>query len=413
LEVNEEVSDAYVNKPPLPRQYAESLLVMEEGRGCRISDRAGREYLDMGAGIAVNSLGYGRSDLAEIAAEQMRKLIHVSNLFTTGPAVELAEKIISAGPPRGSKLEFEAVHFGNSGAEANETALKYARLYSNCKRGDGHHRLLAFSGGFHGRTMGALSLTENPQYRLPFGPLIPGVTILPLNDEQALRDTLDESFAAVIIEPIQGEGGLHKPDKNFARALNSLCRQYDVLLIADEIQSGLGRCGELYASSLLGLEPDIITLAKPLAAGLPLSAVLIPSRVNRLLKPGFHATTFGGGPLTTAIASAAWDLLTDPILMKEVSRKGLFLESLLKEGLWKLGIPGEIRGIGMLRGLRLRGGKYDSSWCSKVLRKALDAGLIILKSGSNVLRLAPPLVISDDELAEGTRILFNTLKGTI
>lgn len=405
--------DAYVNNPPLPRQYAERLLVMEEGHGCRISDRSGRKYLDMGAGIAVNSLGYGRSDLAEIAAGQMRKLIHVSNLFTTGPAIELAEKIIAAGPPRGSKLKFEAVHFGNSGTEANETALKYARLYAGSKRGEGHHGLLAFSGGFHGRTMGALSLTANPQYRLPFGPLIPGAAILPLNDEEALRNTLDESFAAVIIEPIQGEGGLHKPSRIFAETLSSLCRQYDVLLIADEIQSGLGRCGELYASSLVGLEPDIITLAKPLAAGLPLSAVLLPSKVNRPLTPGLHATTFGGGPLTTAIASAAWDLLNDPSFMKEVCRKGLLLESLLNRGLKSLGVPGEVLGIGMLRGLRLKNGKYDSSWCGRVLENALDAGLIILKSGLDVLRLAPPLIISDDELAEGAHILFDIIKKAI
>jgi len=405
--------DAYASKPPLPRQYAENLLVMEKGRGCRISDRSGREYLDMGAGIAVNSLGYGRLDLAEIAAKQMRKLIHVSNLFTTGPALELAEKIIAAGPPRGSTSKFEAVHFGNSGSEANETALKYARLYASDKRGDGHHGFLAFSGGFHGRTMGALSLTANTQYRLPFNPLIPDALILPLNDEEALRNTLDESFAAVIIEPIQGEGGLHKPNEAFVRTLNALCRQYDVLLITDEIQSGLGRCGELYASSLIGLEPDIITLAKPLAAGLPLSAVLIPSKINQLLKPGLHATTFGGGPLTTAVASATWDLLNDPVFMEEVNRKGAFLESLLNEGLKSLGIPGEVRGIGMLRGLHLVDEKYDSSWCNKVLKKTLEAGLIILKSGLDVLRLAPPLVISYDELTEGVHILFDTIKEAI
>jgi len=407
------VLDAYVNNPPLPKQYAESLLVMEEGQGCRISDRAGREYLDMGSGIAVNSLGYGRLDLAKIAAEQMRKLIHVSNLFTTGPALELAKKIIAAGPPRESTLQFEAVHFGNSGAEANETALKYARLYANGRRGEGHHGLLAFSGGFHGRTMGALSLTANAQYRLPFSPLIPGAVILPLNDEEALRNTLNENFASVIIEPIQGEGGLRNPDKNFVGTLNSLCRQYDVLLIADEVQSGLGRCGELYASSLVGLEPDIITLGKPLAAGLPLSAVLIPSKVNRFLKPGLHATTFGGGPLTTAVASATWDLLNDPALMKEVSRKGSLLESLLNEGLKSLGIPGEVRGLGMLRGLRLKDEQYDSSWCGEIVKKALDAGLIILKSGLDVLRLAPPLIMSDDELAEGGRILFSIIKEAI
>jgi len=407
------LKDSYVRKPPLPRQYAENLLVMEEGHGCRISDRSGFEYLDMGSGIAVNSLGYGRLDLAEIAAKQMRKLIHVSNLFTTAPAVELAEKIIAAGPPKGSNLKFEAVHFGNSGSEANETALKYARLYARSKRDEGHHLLLAFSGGFHGRTMGALSLTANPQHRLPFSPLIPGAKILPLNDEQELLNTLNESFSAVIIEPIQGEGGLQKPEKSFVRTLNSLCRQYDVLLIADEIQSGLGRCGELYASSLVGLKPDIITLAKPLAAGLPLSAVLIPSKINQLLKPGLHATTFGGGPLTTAIASATWDLLRDPTLMKEVNRKSLLLESLLSEGFKGLGVRGEIRGFGMLRGLRLRDEKYDSSWCEGVIRNALDAGLIVLKSGLDVFRLAPPLVISDDDLTEGVQILFDTIKNAI
>ncbi|MCK5251066.1 MAG: aminotransferase class III-fold pyridoxal phosphate-dependent enzyme, partial [Spirochaetaceae bacterium] len=199
--------EAIVNHPPLPKQYGEKLLVFDHGEGCRLIDRAGKRYLDMGSGIAVNALGYGRTDLADVAAKQMRKLVHVSNLFATEPQLELAEKMISVPVPGGNHASFEAVHFGNSGAEANETAIKYARLYAKTRRGAGHHRLIAFTNSFHGRTMGALSLTASPAYREPFEPLIPGVDILPLNDVQALLSAFDGTVAAVMVEPIQGEGG--------------------------------------------------------------------------------------------------------------------------------------------------------------------------------------------------------------
>lgn len=396
--------------PPLPRQYGESLLVFEHGEGCRLFDRAGKQYLDLGSGIAVNSLGYGRDDLAEIAAEQMKKLIHVSNLFATEPQLELAGKIINASAPGGVHAHFEAVHFGNSGTEANETAIKYARLYAGNRRGEGHHRLVSFTNSFHGRTMGALSLTANPAYREPFGPLIPGVEILPFNDTETLVSTLDETVCGVMIEPVQGEGGLNIVSREFAETLNSLCRKFDILLIADEVQTGMGRCGTMYACSMVGLEPDIITLAKPLAGGLPLSAVLVPNRVNAMLKPGHHATTFGGGPVTTSVASAVWDIMANPDFLAETRRKGNLLESLLTEGLFELGIEGEVRGAGLLRGLRLLGNKYDGGWCSTILKSAMDEGLILLKTGADVLRIAPPLVISDVELAEGVSLLFKIIK---
>lgn len=396
--------------PPLPRQYGESLLVFEHGEGCRLFDRAGKQYLDLGSGIAVNSLGYGRDDLAEIAAEQMKKLIHVSNLFATEPQLELAGKIINSSAPGEAHAQFEAVHFGNSGSEANETAIKYARLYAGNRRGEGHHRLVSFTNSFHGRTMGALSLTANPAYREPFGPLIPGVEILPFNDIEALVSTLDETVCGVMIEPVQGEGGLNIVSREFAETLNSLCRKFDILLIADEVQTGMGRCGTMYASSMVGLEPDIITLAKPLAGGLPLSAVLVPAGVNAMLKPGHHATTFGGGPVTTAVASAVWDIMADPDFLAETRRKGNLLESRLTEGLFELGIEGEVRGAGLLRGLRLLGDKYDGGWCSTILKSAMDEGLILLKTGADVLRIAPPLVISDVELAEGVSLLFKIIK---
>jgi len=403
-------ADAIVKHPPLPKQYGEELLVFDYGEGCYLFDRSGKRYLDMGSGIAVNALGYGRSDLADIAAAQMRKLIHVSNLFATEPELELAGKIIAAAAPGGSQASYEAVHFGNSGSEANETAIKYARLYAKTRRGEGHHRLIAFSNSFHGRTMGSLSLTANPAYREPFTPLIPGSEILPFNDIKSLEKALDGTVAAVMIEPIQGEGGLHIVNRDFARTLNTLCRRYDVLLISDEVQTGLGRCGSLYASGIVGLEPDMITLAKPMAGGLPLSAVLVPAKVNALLKPGHHATTFGGGPVTTAVASAVWDILSEPAFMAETCRKGELLESLLAAEIKKTGMKGEVLGAGLLRGFRFQDDKYDGAWCSRIIGEARNEGLIILKTGADVLRLAPPLVISDKELKEGVNLLFKVIK---
>ena len=306
---------AYVSNPPLPKQYGDELLVFTHGKGCRLFDRAGKSYLDMGAGIAVNALGYGRDDLAQIAADQMRRLVHVSNLFATEPQLELAGKMLSVRIPGNAHAHFEAIHFGNSGSEANETALKYARLYSKDRKGEGHHRLIAFTNSFHGRTMGALSLTANPAYREPFGPLIPGCEILPFNDVSALEAALDDTVSAVIIEPVQGEGGLNPVSREFAKALNRLCRQYDIMLIADEVQTGLGRCGSFFATGLVGLEPDMITLAKPLAGGTPFVSRIgacrgkytietRPTRHHFRWRTGNHSSRFGclGHPLGTGIS---------------------------------------------------------------------------------------------------------------
>ncbi len=361
-------TEAYVTNPPLPRQYGDELLVFSRGEGCRLFDRAGNSYLDMGAGIAVNALGYGRNDLAGIAREQMRRLVHVSNLFATEPQLELAEKMLSARIPGNAHANFEAVNFGNSGAEANETALTYARLYSKSRKGEGHHRFIAFTDSFHGRTMGALSLTANPAYREPFEPLIPGCEILPFNDVSALEAALDATVSAVIVEPVQGEGGLNLVSRDFAKALNRLCRQHDIMLIADEVQTGLGRCGSFFGAGLVGLEPDMVTLAKPLAGGLPLSAVLVPSGVNDLLKPGHHATTFGGGPVTTAVAGAVWNILSEPAFLADTRRKGELLELLLANGLKELNESGEVRGAGLLKGLRLTKTEYNGEWCGCGIR---------------------------------------------
>ncbi len=400
-------NDGMVHTSPLPKQFSSDLLVLEKGEGVHLRDAKGNEYLDFGAGIAVNALGYGREDLAEIAAAQMKKIIHTSNLYTTKPTLELGAKLTASGP-------FAAVHFGNSGAEANEAAIKYARAYSMRKKGPGHHKLLCFDHAFHGRTMGALSVTPTAAYRDPFEPLVPGVEVCTYGDETELERKLDPSFAGVIVEVVQGEGGLRVMKESFAKALNNLCRKNDVILIADEVQTGLGRTGHVYASRAVGLEADIITLAKPLAGGLPLSATLIPEKINSLLKLGDHGTTFGGGPVTTAVASKVWDMVTDAGFLAAVKEKGERLGVLLSETAKEFSLGtvriGEVRGMGMLRGLEVLASEEKTADVMKaILAKAQEAGLLVLRSGKNIIRIAPPLVISKDELAEGVALLKKAL----
>ena len=400
--MNDTDKTAMIKNPPFPKNYAETFLQIEGGNGVYLKDTAGKTYLDFGSGIAVNALGYGREDLADIASEQMKKLIHISNIYTTEPAVKLAQALTSAG-------DFAAVHFGNSGAEANEAALKYARLYSLNKKGEGHHKFLSFSNGFHGRTMGALSVTATEKYKKPFTPLLPGCDVIDYNSVEQLKALKNpDEYAAVIVEVVQGEGGLVSLSEEMVQELNRFCSDNDVLLIADEIQTGVGRTGTVFASAGAGLKADIITLSKPLAAGLPLSATLIPNRVNDLLKPGDHGTTFGGGPVTTAVALKTWEILTDPVFLKSVKEKSAFLRNLLNEEIGKLGLKGEIRGRGLLCGLVL-----DVITAEKIpllLNTCREKGLLLLRSGSNVIRMAPPLIINEKELREGVNILFNTIK---
>ncbi|GAB4222115.1 MAG: aspartate aminotransferase family protein [Spirochaetales bacterium] len=338
----------------------------------------------------------------------MRKVVHTSNLYTTEPTLTLAGKLIASGP-------FRSVHFGNSGTEANESALKYARLYARRKRGEGHHRFLTFSHAFHGRTLGALSVTPTEAYRQPFEPLVPGVEVCPYNDVEALRRIVNEEFAGIIVEVVQGEGGLEVMTEEFAQALNEVRDSFDLILIADEVQTGLGRTGHLYASGAVGLKPDIITLAKPLAGGLPLSATLIPEKIDTLLRVGDHGTTFGGGPVTTAVASYIWDTVSNPAFLEEVRAKGDYLANALEElrketGSGHLKFP-RVRGMGLLRGLEVEAEQGElGDWMKRILQAARKEGLLVLRSGKNVIRIAPPLVISREEIEEGIDRLRKALE---
>lgn len=392
-------NQAIIKNPPFPGNYAPTFLVIDSGEGVWVKDIKGKSYLDFGAGIAVNALGYGRKDLAEIGAAQMKKLIHISNLYTTKPALDLAQKLTEG-------TDFQAVHFGNSGTEAIEAAIKYSRLYTFKKKGAGHHKLLCFKNAFHGRTLGALSCTPTPKYQEPFMPLIPGVVTLEFNNVEQLKSTLDESFAGVLVEVVQGEGGLTCMTKEFAQALNELCTEKDVILTCDEIQTGLTRTGTLYACQGVGLKPDIITLSKPLAGGLPLSATLIPEKINKLLKVGEHGTTFGGGPVTTAIALKVWEILSDKAFIAQAKEKGLYLKKLLEDLSASKSYLGAIKGKGLLMGIEVN---KPSDEIGGIIDKARDEGLLILRSGVNVLRLAPPLVISREELKQGVEILEKIL----
>ncbi len=403
-----ENDSAMIKEHPLPKCFSPELLLIRKGDGVWLEDGNGRRYLDFTGGIAVNALGYGREDLAQVAGEQMKKLVHISNLFITEPALELARKMTANGI-------FQAVQFLSSGSEANETALKYARLYSLRRKGEGCHKLLCFTGSFHGRTMGALSVTPNPKYQQPFAPLVPGVEVVEYNDLSSLEKTLDRSFAGVIVEVIQGEGGMAAMSPEFAAALNRLCGKHDVILIADEVQTGLARTGTFFAAEGIGLKPDIVTLAKPLAAGLPLSAVLIPEKVNCLIHVGEHGTTFGGGPVTTAVAGRVWDILSNPQFIAQVREKGQHLHGKLESLAGSYPFLGRIRGRGLLLGIevlleRLPGGGKNGDLMGGLLEVFREEGLLILRSGQNVLRIAPPLVISTEEIDTGLAILSRVLQ---
>jgi len=399
-----EKQDALTTDTPFAKHMAPELLVLDKGDGVWLYDRVGNKYLDFGSGIAVNALGYGREDMAGVVYEQMKKLIHIPPLWTTQPALELGKKLVNSGP-------FAAVHFGSSGTEANEAALKFARLYARRKKGEGHHKIMCFTGAFHGRTMGALSCTPTLKYQDPYRPLVPGVVVVPYNDIQALRATLNNEFAAVIMEVVQGEGGLTGMTPGFAAELDALCRRHDVILIADEIQTGLYRTGSLYASIEIGLTPDIITLSKPLAGGLPLSATLITEKVNELIHVGEHGTTFGGGPVTTALGLFVWNTITAPDFVSGLKDKMGYLDELLLGLQKEYACVGQLKGKGFLRGLEILDTKNrGDDLMPSVLETARDAGILVLRSGANILRIAPSFVISKEEIARGIELLKKVLK---
>lgn len=360
------------------------------GEGSYLLAEDGSRYLDFASGIAVNALGYGDADFNAAVREALDSgLVHLSNLFRTRPAAELAQWLVDHSFA-------DKVFFCNSGAEANEGAMKFARRWAREQRDERKSEIVAFRGGFHGRTFGALAATDRPAYQEPFRPLMPGVRFCEVGDLAELdRIVRADRTAAVIIEPIQGEGGVLPVPEAFLRSLRLICDEADALLIFDEVQVGLGRTGHLWAHEATGVTPDILTLAKPLAGGLPMGAVLVTDRVAQAVKPGDHATTFGGGPLVASAALAVCRKIAEPDFLAQLREKGELISQWLGSLALRDDRVREFRGAGMIWGVEVEAPAAD------VVARALEAGLILISAGAHVIRIVPPLTISPEELEQG------------
>ena len=362
--------------------YRRAGIVLERGEGVYLYDTEGRRYLDFMSGIAVTALGHSDPGVAAAIAGQAATLTHVSNLYYTVPQVELARKLVS-------NSFADRVFFTNSGAEAVEGALKFARKWVRTQ-GEDKVEILAFNGSFHGRTMGALSVTYKSAYREPFGPLLPGVRFAPFNDLAAAREQIGPATCAVIVEPTQGEGGVHIGTPEFLRGLRDLCREHRAVLIFDEIQCGLGRTGHLWAYEACAVTPDILTLAKPLANGLPIGAILMTESVASAIAFGEHGSTFAGGPVVCRAGSVVFDRISQPEFLTAVSANGEYLCRRLKD----LKNPHvlDVRGAGLLVGIDL------DIPAAEVIARARSTGLLVINAGEMTLRLAPPLVIAREQI---------------
>lgn len=376
--------------------YAPAAMIPVRGSGSRMWDQEEREYIDFGGGIAVNALGHAHPDLVAALTEQAGRLWHTSNVLVTEPALGLARRLV--------ELTFaDKVFFSNSGAEANEAALKLARRYAFDHHDKGKDRILAFDNAFHGRTLFTVTAGGQANYREGFGPLPGAIEHLPFNDIEALNETFDKDVCAVIVEPVQGEGGVIAADKAFLQTLRRLCDEHNALLILDEVQTGVGRVGTLYAYQSYGVTPDILTTAKGLGGGFPVAATLSTGAVAESLKVGTHGSTWGGNPMGCAVASAVLDIVSTDTVLDGVNERRQQIEGALRALGEKYGVFGEIRGLGLLMGCVL-----NKPWEGKardLMRAAQDEGLFVLVAGASVLRIAPSLIIPEEDIAEGVERL--------
>ena len=372
--------------------YARVGPLFVAGDGAELVAEDGTRYLDFVAGIGVNALGYNHPVVREAVERALGTgLVHVSNLYRTEPGERLADELVR-------RSFADRVFFCNSGAEANEAAFKFARKWS------GKTEIVAFSGSFHGRLFATLAATDRPEYRKPFEPLVPGVRIVPREDWAAVDHAVSASrTAAVIVEPVQGEGGVRPVDPEWLGFLRELCDSRGVAVIFDEVQCGLGRTGTLFAYEQTGVVPDVLTLAKPLAGGLPMGAVLLRDAIAAALKPGDHATTFGGGPLVSSVALAVVRTIAEPDFLAAVRQKSEWLATRLASLAARSPRVREIRGRGLMWGLEL------AEPAAPFVTAARERGLLVLTAGANVLRLVPPLVITPHDLERGVAILEEVL----
>ena len=370
-------------------------VVFERGEGVCLYDTEGKEYLDFAAGIAVNALGYHYPGYDEALKEQVDKLLHVSNLYYNVPIAEAGEKLVKASG-------LEKVFFTNSGTEAIEGALKAAKKYAYIRDGHSGHEIIAMNHSFHGRTIGALSVTGNAHYRDPFAPLMDGVKFADFNDIDSVKEQITEKTCAILLEPVQGEGGIFPAEQDFLEELRRICDEKDILLIFDEIQCGMGRTGNYFAWQAYGVKPDIMTCAKALGCGVPVGAFVLGKKAAAAsLVPGDHGTTYGGNPFVCAAVSKVFDIFEKDEILKHVQELTLCLEDALDRLAANHDCVLERRGMGFMQGLVLKK-EYP---VGEVVKKALDEGLLVISAGENVLRIVPPLVIQKEDIWKMEEIL--------
>ncbi|KAJ3688115.1 hypothetical protein LUZ61_017279 [Rhynchospora tenuis] len=398
---SKELMDA--DKNVMVGTYARTPVVLERGIGCKVFDVDGKEYLDMTSGIAVNALGHCDPDWVKAVVDQASTLTHVSNVYYSVPQVKLAQRLIECSFA-------DRVFFSNSGTEANEAAIKFSRKYqrhTHPNSTDPPTEFIAFVNCFHGRTIGSLSLTSKQQYRVHFKPLMPGGDIFVEygNVAEVARLVKERSVAAVFVEPLQGEGGIHCATKEFLSGLRSVCDEAGALLVFDEVQCGLGRTGHLWAHEAYGVYPDMMTLAKPLAGGLPIGVVLTTEKVSSAINPGDHGSTFAGSPMVCNAALTVLNKINTPTFLSDVAKKGNYLKELLAKKMKGNKHVKEIRGMGLIVGIEL-----DMPAAGLVDACRENGVLVLTAGGGDVVRLVPPLVISMEELEFGAEVIRKCLE---
>jgi len=365
--------------------YARQPISIVRGRGTKVYDLEGREYVDFVGGIAVNLLGHGHPDLVLAVQKQAAQLIHTSNLYYTEPQVRLAQMLVDHSFA-------DQVFFCNSGAEANEAAIKLARRYSHDKYGAGRFEIITMKQSFHGRTMATLTATGQEKVQKGYEPLLPGFSYVTFNHLAELQQAVTHKTAAIMLEPIQGEGGVHVVSREYLKAVRELCTQRDILLIFDEVQTGMGRTGTLFAYEQFNVQPDIMTLAKGLGGGVPIGACLATAPVAKTFGPGSHASTFGGNPLACAAALAVFRVLLDGRVLDQAQRMGEYLSKGLSECKDRHHLVRDVRGLGLLQGMEV---EMDAK---TVVGDCLKRGFLVNAAGEHVLRFIPPLIITQLEV---------------
>ena len=372
--------------------YGRFPIALDHGEGATLWDIEGKKYIDLASGIGVNCMGYNNPAIVDAITNQAHKLTHVSNLFTTEPMVQVAKKLVEKTHLNGK------VFFANSGAEANEGAIKLARKYSFDKYGEGRYKIVTLVNSFHGRTVTTLKATGQDRFHNYFFPFTEGFDYAAANDFDSVRHKADEMTCAVMMELVQGEGGVLPLEKEFVQQVGAFCRERDILLIIDEVQTGIGRTGSLFCFQQYGIRPDVVTMAKGLGGGVPVGAVLAAESCSNVLTPGTHATTFGGTPIVCAAANAVLDTVGDGQFLEQVKEKGEYL----KNGILSIGSPNilGVRGMGLMLAIIVEDGKH-AAYANKLIEK----GVLALTAGKNAVRLLPPLTISKEEMDEALTIM--------